>query len=222
LTFITNNPILVFVGKDTGVAKPKMVRVQYTLVPDKEKKDIFTLIRQEGLELDIANFGNPRSYELLDSIKEFSVTYTARIEKKEEKKQNIQSTDTQAPIESQKVIYEYKTMPEWVSESPQDAHKEKAENEQQMPRIPYYVTIKVVLWNKKNAEETYVLSYEIPVDMSQPAKHTNAATSEKDVAKSSDKATDNTEKKMVENKKSDQVESIAITMDNITKILSRL
>jgi prepilin-type N-terminal cleavage/methylation domain-containing protein len=223
LTFITNNPIAVFVGKDVGVMKPKIVRVQYTLVPDKEKKDTFRLIRQEGVELDLANFGKPRSYELLDAIKEFSVTYTARIEKKEENKQNMRE-DKQATATSQKVLYEYKTMPEWVSEPAQDAQKPPTEENQQMPRIPYSVTIKIVLWNKKQAEETYIVSYEIPVDTSEPQqKEKTGARKEKRSEQSSKEVGKTTaDKKVVENKQQDTFESLSITMGNVTKLLSRL
>src|SRR5690606_20309933 len=59
VTFITNNPLAVFVGKDVGVVKPKVVRVQYTLKAEdeKQKKDTFTLFRQEGTELDLSKFG---------------------------------------------------------------------------------------------------------------------------------------------------------------------
>ena len=38
LTFITNNPMSAYWGKQTGKAKPKVARVVYRLVEDREQK----------------------------------------------------------------------------------------------------------------------------------------------------------------------------------------
>ena len=58
LTFVTNNPLVVYVGKDVGEVKPKVVRVQYSLKPEADKKNSYTLFRQESMELDLEKFKN--------------------------------------------------------------------------------------------------------------------------------------------------------------------
>jgi prepilin-type N-terminal cleavage/methylation domain-containing protein len=167
LTFVTNNPLVVFVGKDVGVVKPKMVRVQYTLKPDPDNKESFILFRQEGNELDLAEYKNVRPYEVIGGIKKLSVSYTARLEKKEESASAKASADTKK--EKPKKLYEYKVQPEWVSEQKKDANKDTTKDgdkkEQEFPRIPHSVEFKMTLWDKannKDKEFTFVCA--IPVD----------------------------------------------------------
>ncbi|HLW72937.1 MAG TPA: hypothetical protein VKR54_02720 [Candidatus Babeliales bacterium] len=158
LTFITNNPLLVYVGKDVGVVKPKIVRVQYSLKPETGKKDSFALFRQESMELDLEKYKDVREYEVIGGIKNFTITFTARIPKKDEK-----ATDK----EKQKILYEYKILNEWVSEQKKDAEKDKAE----FPRIPYSVEIKMSLWDIQDKKETeFTIVCQIPVDFSEPKK----------------------------------------------------
>jgi prepilin-type N-terminal cleavage/methylation domain-containing protein len=172
LTFVTNNPLVVFVGKDVGTVKPKVVRVQYTLKPDPENKGSFILFRQESNELDLAEYKNVRPYELMGGVKKLSVSYTARIEKKEDKKasQAQAAAGKEKAAESKKKQYEYKVQPEWVSEQKKDASAQapankKEDKEPEFPRIPHSVEFKMTLWdkqNKKDKEFTFVCA--IPVD----------------------------------------------------------
>ncbi len=135
------------------MAKPKVVRVQYTLKPEENKKDSYALFRQESMELDLEKYKNITPYEVIGGIKKCTVMFTARIPKKDEK------------VEHPKLSYEYKTQNEWVSEQKKEdkENKEKAE----FPRIPYSVEMKLVLWDlqeKKDKEFTIVC--EIPTDFS--------------------------------------------------------
>lgn len=99
LTFITNNPLVVYVGKDVGVVKPKIARVQYTLKPETNKKDSYALFRQESTELDLEKYKNVTSYEVIGGIKKCTVTFTARIPKQQDKQQSSEQN-------SSKVLYE--------------------------------------------------------------------------------------------------------------------
>lgn len=175
LTFITNNPLVVFVGKDVGTVKPKVVRVQYTLKPDPENKNSFTLFRQESNELDLAEYKNVRPYEVIGGIKKLSATYTARIEKKSDSA----SSSAESPgghgkamsdkkAKKPKKVYEYKVQPDWISEKKEEKKKvdQKGEKEEpEFPRIPYSVEFKMTLWDKQNKKDkdfTFVCA--IPVD----------------------------------------------------------
>jgi len=163
LTFITNNPLVVFVGKDVGVVKPKIVRVHYVLKPEVGTEHSYALYRQESLELDLAQPQAGRQYEIIGGIKSFSVVYTARIEKKQEAPKGAGGAGEQAAQQKEqpKVSYEYKTSKDWVSEQ----KKEDDKQQQEAPRIPYSVEIKIVLWDKQNnKDKEFTVVCEIPVD----------------------------------------------------------
>jgi type II secretory pathway component PulJ len=147
LTFITNNPLTVFVGKDVGEVKSKVARVQYSLRPEKDIKDSFALFRQESSELDLEQFKtireNAREYELIGGIKSCTIKFIARIEKKQEQKPAEQGKQQ----EQQKKEYEYKELHEWVSEQKKSEDGDK--HKQEFPRIPYSVEIRFLLWDQQ-------------------------------------------------------------------------
>jgi type II secretory pathway component PulJ len=181
LTFITNNPLVVFVGKDVGTIKPKVVRVQYTLKPEANNKDVYTLFRQESNELDLAEYKNVRPYEVMSGIKKLSIQFTARIEKKQEQQKPSTAAqqnpaEQQKPEEKPKKSYEYKVQQEWVSEPPSAkasadttagtaADKSAEKKEAEFPRIPYSVEFKMTLWDKQTRKEKdFIIVCDIPVD----------------------------------------------------------
>jgi len=158
LTFITNNPLTTYVGKDVGQARPYVVRVQYSLKPEPGVKDSYILVRQESAELAIEKYKNIREFEVIGGIKSCTVTFTARI-KKEDK-----SEKTDKPV---KLSYEYKTFNEWVSEQKKDADKEKSS----LPRIPSTVEITLSLFDMQNKkDQKYIITCHIPVDFMEPAQ----------------------------------------------------
>lgn len=170
LTFITNNPLTVFVGKDVGIVKPKVVRVQYTLKQDVENKNSYSLFRQESNELDLAEYKNIRPYELISGIKKLSVTFIMRTEKKTESS-SAQASLAAKPTENkaqeqQKKVYEYKVQSEWTSEHPKEmSGKEVNKKEPELPRIPYSVEFKMTLWDKQYiTDQEFVFVCPILVD----------------------------------------------------------
>lgn len=164
LTFITNNPLVVYVGKDVGVVKPKVVRVQYTLKPETDKKDSYALFRQESMELDLDLYKNVTAYEVIGGIKSCNMTFTARIEKKQD--QPAANAPEKAKTEKPKVEYEYKVLNEWVSEQKKESEKKEKE---EFPRIPYSVEIKMILWDLQDKrEKEYTIVCQIPTDFSEP------------------------------------------------------
>ncbi len=173
LTFITNDPLVVFVSKDTGEAKPKAVRVQYTLRPEPERKDSYVLFRQESKELNLAEYKNVRSYEVIGGIKRCAVKFIARIEKKtDEKKAGAGDEKVGGKEKNPKIEYEYKEIPEWVSEQKKETSGEAGKDKkQEFPRIPYRVEFKITLWDKQDKrDKEFVMSFEIPTDFSPPKK----------------------------------------------------
>jgi prepilin-type N-terminal cleavage/methylation domain-containing protein len=249
LTFITNNPLEVYVGKDSGVAKPKVVRVQYRLQleNEKESKDTFVLVRQESTELDLSKFNATRAYEVIGGIKSCVVKYTARMVKKEEQKKNAtppagaqkeaqqkgaKPTADTAKQNTPPKTYDYKTMQDWVSERPQEDNKKEEET---LPRVPYRVEIRIRLWNKKHTkEQEFTLSFELPVDTmgeqkedddKQQGDDKKSASSSKKSGLStivSTTAETTSNKKVASNDPHHLVDSLTATLGNITKALSAL
>jgi type II secretory pathway component PulJ len=180
LTFITNNPLVVYAGKDVGVAKPKAVRVQYTLTPEEHKKDSYALLRQESMELDLEKYKNVTPYEVIGGIKKCTVTFTARIPKQQDNKQQASEQN------SSKVLYEYKTLNEWVSEQKKEDKESKDKSE--FPRIPYSVEMKLTLWDlQEKKEKEFTVVCEIPTDFS-PVKVKKQDKKEADKPKQEDKS----------------------------------
>ena len=99
LTCITNNPIAVY---DT--VKPRVARVVYRLVVDKERECTFRLLRQESSQLDLKVFEKTgveaiRSYQLAHNIKSCSFSCTLldyQEPKKEQQKQQPQDVTVTA------------------------------------------------------------------------------------------------------------------------------
>lgn len=235
LTFTTNDPLVVFVGKDVGEVKPKAVRVQYTVRPETGKKDSYVLLRQESKELDLAEYKNVRAYEVIGGIKKITAKFIARIEKKPEKK------DDKKEQEKKKIEYEYKELSEWVSEPSSAkatagaAKKESADDkkEAEFPRIPYHIEFAITLWDAQdNKDKDFVLVYEIPVDFSPPKKQEKKQIEQqpKKDEKQNEQPGSNQQQqpqKVAQNQQVTTQETIIIetlnnTLSNLTKLLKQM
>jgi type II secretory pathway pseudopilin PulG len=91
LSFISRNPLRVYQKEKGVIEKPRVVRIIYRLVEQKEKPGYFTLFRQEGTQLDLDVYNKKadsasRMIEVADNIKDIKVTLAA--EKKQEKKES--------------------------------------------------------------------------------------------------------------------------------------
>jgi len=151
LTFITTNPLAIYWGVKTGSAKPRIARVVYRLKPEDKKKLSYILLRQEGSKLSFARYEKnnqkaPRSYQLIDGIKDLSITYTI-VEKQQE-------TD--------KKQLSYKTVNEWNwPQKNQQGKKEK-------PPLPQFITVNLVLWDNDYKRDTsFTFIFAIIIDAKQ-------------------------------------------------------
>lgn len=145
LTFITNNPLQVFWSEKTGKAKPRVARVVYRLVPEKDAKNVFKLVRQEGsdLQFDAYKPGSTkeiREFMLADNIKSLSITYHYVVEPKKD--------DKGTNKEKEKEKKEVKTTKEWNSDEKEQ--KEKRGGKQ----YPDWITITCALWDIKRERST--------------------------------------------------------------------
>jgi len=157
VTCITSNPIPVY-----DVAKSRIARVVYTLVPDKvrgKQPPSFRLFRQEDVLLDLKAFmaksqTGVRSYEVVKHVKRMTVKYTVTVKKgqasavakamadkqDETNKKASQKTATETKEEE----IEYKTFDQWTEK----------EVEQTKRQRPDFCLFTVELWDdaKKSSD----------------------------------------------------------------------
>ena len=150
LTFITNNPVRVYEFAKNAKVKPRIVRVVYRLVPEKEKKGSYTLMRQEGTELDFTQYKpgakKPvKAYALATGIKSITVEY--KMPKKKDEKEKKEKKQEE-PIA-------FETVKEWRFDQLEKEKKIKV-------KIPQFITLKIVLWdNQQENERTVTFTYNI-------------------------------------------------------------
>jgi prepilin-type N-terminal cleavage/methylation domain-containing protein len=166
LTFITNNPVRVYAFAKNVKVAPRIVRVVYRLVAEKGKKDSYTLMWQEGTELDLnaykSGVSKPiRAYALATHIKSIAVEFKAPKEKEEIK------TPQKKQLQMQEEPIEFITSKEWRFDHLQKEKKIK------IP-IPQWVTFKIVLWDNQHESErevafTYnIVGYDAAMDQLNP------------------------------------------------------
>jgi len=165
ISCITNNPTTVYWSERAGKAKPRVMRIVYTLVPDPAHKESFLLKRQEGSELDLDAYKNSekpiaRAYEIAEGIKQFKITYLY-LEKKEEaqpqqEKGIPQGKQKEAPTKEQPQKKEpapkpdYKAKADWLS----DAEEKKDQKSQKDPLFPSHMVVSLLMFNSTYKTES--------------------------------------------------------------------
>jgi hypothetical protein len=150
LTFITNNPLPVYDRGDTGIIKPKIVRVTYTVKLDKESektKPTYTLYREETVTLEESSGAeatgksSAKSYVILTNIKSIMVTYTADMSSKDEKnkKEVVAAGDR------------WKTFTEWNVEK-EGGNKELLDRNIMLPTL---IEVVCTFWKSGTKEEQH-------------------------------------------------------------------
>ncbi len=157
LTCITANPLNIYWSGDrAGFAKPRMARVVYRLLKEKDEPASYRLMRQEAYNpLDFAAFASDatqpvRQLELITGIKSCSVSYTAAVEKKSDESAKRETK------KKKKKEYEYKESKEWKlsdKESEKKSDEKDSEKKEKPKELPDFVTMKLVLWDDVKARE---------------------------------------------------------------------
>lgn len=142
LTFVTTNSLAVYWGEKTGKANPRVARVVYQLQPEHERKDSFVLFRQEGTNLSFSHYKKdnpkaPRAYQLINGIKNLSVTYTILEDQKDHSKKPI-----------------YKTVNTW------DWPLKEKRNNKKEPILPNFITVNLILWdNDYKSDSSFTFTF---------------------------------------------------------------
>lgn len=162
LTFITDNPMQVYWGDRAGKAKPRIARVVYRLLKDKDEKNSYTLMRQEGYDFYFDAYkegGNKdlRQYPMIDGIKKMTVSYGV-IDKDEQEEKKESKTQEK---KHQKI--KYKIIKEWKKEDKGDQKKEEGkEGKKKEIQLPAFVLIKLNLWDQQKKRDVY-FEFKIPL-----------------------------------------------------------
>jgi type II secretory pathway pseudopilin PulG len=146
LTFITSNPLEIFLGVKDAKIKPRVARVVYRLVPDEKRKNSYVLMRQEGtsnLSFDAYKIdaqGELRAFPLIDAIQSISVRYVT-----------IEQTKGDGATKPKRT---YKKVTQWESEQkkapPATPSKPDISGtllKKEPVRLPNQLEITVVLWD---------------------------------------------------------------------------
>lgn len=155
LTFITNNPLQAYWGERSGKPQPKIVRVVYRLIPDAKRKDVYTLMRQEGADLDVDSYAGDSSvnkgYAMIEGIRSIDIQYTTLIKREKPKEPASVKTSSSAgatadmtaskPEEKAQAAEEFdrKVVDEWKTNT--------EDQKPPWPLIPQFVTMQVKVWD---------------------------------------------------------------------------
>ena len=177
LSIITCNPLQIY-----GESKPRIARVSYKLKENKNIKNSFTLFRQESLQLKYGEDKKAIEYEVIDNIKELTITYLVP-----------------SKGENEKGSVQFKKFGEW---------KFNEEQEKELGfKLPLFVNVKLVLWDtdRQSKEQTFEFKYIIyAFTMSKqkqaPAKTQEADKKEKEAKQKNEKEKTANEKLMIEQK----------------------
>ncbi len=173
-TFITTNPVSVYEKATNVTVKPRMVRVQYRLLPDEHHENAFTLYRQEVDNLDAAALDKKaatpvRMYPLMHNIKKMTLDFSFP-EKQEVAKEEAIKPGPSGPALSptkpagseaskkteQVTVEKITTLHDWPFKTPEEAQEKKA------PLYPQTITAKLELWdNPRLSERAFTLVYPI-------------------------------------------------------------
>jgi len=164
LTFITNNPLQSYWGERSGKAQPKIVRVVYRLVPDTKRANVYTLMRQEGSDLNLESYttdpsilrqaqdervgrtDSTRAYPMIEGIRSIQIDYTTLI-KKESSTADKQTPPQTAPTETSEEQPEQKSEEEFERKTVQEWKNNIEDQKPPWPLIPQFVTMHVILWD---------------------------------------------------------------------------
>lgn len=179
LTFITNNPLQVYWSERAGKAIPRIARVVYRLkeapMKKRSKNKSFILMRQEGLVLDFQEYATdnaqaPRAYELIDGIKELTISFGTYIEKEAGSNKKEKNAKKKSELE-------YQTLQEWDREN---AEKNSPEESDQKGRaVPHEVLVTFSLWDAQLTKTTtFSFVCTIESDLEAAIKEKDAAQQE--------------------------------------------
>ena len=177
LTFITTSSLQVYWGPKSGSAKPRMVRVLYTLKeePNKTKdgKKSYSLVRTESPRLDFdAIRENSSEYVLATGIKSLTVDYTAIMIEPERKGAPGQKTEEKKEEKKEPEVVQ---VDEWGRAKKEEPQKK---DEKQLPLVPAIAAFEINFWDQaKKRSMAFPFTIAIPANL--PLKKANEQIAER-------------------------------------------
>ncbi|MFC1845563.1 type II secretion system protein J [Candidatus Dependentiae bacterium] len=160
LSFVSNNPLTVY-----DKIRPRIARIVYQLVPEKERRGDFStynLIRSELSELPFVEpkeDGTPeegiRPHELATGITDMSIDFIVRPVKEKKK----EAEGEQEEVEDQEKEVPYQKFKEWGDEQIKKVNR----------NIPHFVKITISFWDRlQKTSKTFVFKTAIIADDAPP------------------------------------------------------
>lgn len=178
LTFITTNPLMSY-----GNARPRVARVVYKLVAEKEKgtAPFYTLYRQQGNDLDFEAYkqenAKNRAYPVAEHIKSLSVEFSTpkKSPEKSASEPNDQATAKKSGAPAKKENVEWEIVKEWDSDKfdtpekkevpkkdtksdtkngdQQQQQKSQEKEKKERKWLPAFAKISITLWDENKKHE---------------------------------------------------------------------
>ncbi len=166
LTFITTSPLDVY-----NMSKPRVARIMYKMVPDKNNPELFELHRQESSSItDIKKFDSEategvKGFVVIDGIKSLKTTFLALpvkeskkesaspyVKKEDEKeKKEVQGTDEEKE--------EFVTVERWNVEDQKEQEDNGDDEGKKLPLIPNFIKMALVLFDLDQQEYTFEFTF---------------------------------------------------------------
>lgn len=162
LTFITTNPLASY-----GSSKPRVARIMYRLIAEKESGNppTYTLYRQQGNDLEYDSYKQDnkknRSYMLAEDIKSVTIDY-ATYKKQEKKTGAPEVVEIVKEWDSDKLdVKDKEETPAKKEEKAPNDKSQSAEKKEKKERtwLPLYAKITITLWDqhKKHEQTTQLI-----------------------------------------------------------------
>lgn len=149
ITFITTNPLASFWSDTAGQVQSRLVRVVYRLEPVEKVTGLFKLMRQEGLDLNLASYEKTskkpiRALEVASGIRDFSMEFLAEAVQQQKN----------AGGDGKKDVVNQQPQPLLILESFDIWDSRVGEPKKKSP-YPLYVKLKMTFLDQKTKKETF-------------------------------------------------------------------
>lgn len=169
LTFITTSPLDVY-----NMSKPRVARIMYKLVPDKNNPELFELHRQESSSItDIKKFDSEategvKGFVVIDGIKSLKANFLALPVKEKLKKEpaspHIKKEDEKEKkevqeIDAEKEKEEFIPLERWNVEDQQEQEDKGDDEGKKLPTIPNFIKMTLVLFDFDQQEYAFEFTF---------------------------------------------------------------
>lgn len=149
LTFVSNNPLPTYHKEGAG---SRLVQIIYSVIPEQDNQDSFSLVRQETVLPAYKDVKQPapKKYTLASGIKNITMQYAYK--------------ESQVPAKGDKA-----QAPEIITTTQWPPAQETAEKKKTAPPFPQFIIMQLSLWEHQyTTVQDFAVSFEIPIQAQPP------------------------------------------------------